>query len=129
MKLLKSEKCALIITIVFLALTLGFSLGRHQQESVFIVTESAFSSHGSQSAAENGAPSSAAVESERTIININSCTAAELEALPGIGPVLAERIIAYRESEGGFKTIEDITKVQGIGAAVYEDIREYISVE
>ncbi len=128
MKLLKSEKCAIIITLVFLALALGFGLGRQRSEPVFIVTESAFASKSGQTAAANK-PGQTAADEAPVIVNINSCTAAQLEALPGIGPVLAQRIIDYREHSGGFKTIEDITKVQGIGAAVYEDIRDSISVE
>ena len=129
MKLLKSEKCAIIITLVFLALALGFGLGRRQSEPVFIVTESAFAVRPTQSE-DSASPGQAdPAESVSVIVNINSCSASELEALPGIGPVLAQRIIDYRENNGGFKSIEDITKVQGIGASVYEDIRSSICVE
>ena len=62
-------------------------------------------------------------------VNLNTADAAALESLEGIGPVLAERIIEYRETQGEFKKIEDITKVRGIGASVFEDIRDYICVD
>ncbi|HEC21611.1 MAG TPA: hypothetical protein ENI95_01700 [Chloroflexi bacterium] len=62
-------------------------------------------------------------------ININTASEAELETLPGIGPVLAQRIVEYREANGPFATIEDIQKVAGIGPATFEDIRDLITVE
>lgn len=123
MKLTKSEKCALIICIVFLALSLGFALGQREQESTFVVTESSFSAE-TAAITESGRPLPVTAK-----VNINTASAAELETLEGIGPVLAQRIIDYREAEGGFKAIEDITKVRGIGAAVFEDVREHISVD
>lgn len=62
-------------------------------------------------------------------LNINKATAQDFEALPGIGPKLGERIIEKREKLGGFKTIDDIKKVKGIGEKKFEKIREMISVE
>lgn len=52
---------------------------------------------------------------ENRLVNINTATLEEFVALPGIGPALAKRIIAYREAHGPFQSIEDLTKVQGIG--------------
>lgn len=63
------------------------------------------------------------------LININTATLAQLDTLPGIGPVLAQRIIDYRESIGGFRSIEAITEVSGIGEATFAKIREQITVE
>lgn len=62
-------------------------------------------------------------------ININTAGAAELDKLPGIGPALAQRIIEYRESKGSFGKIEDITKVSGIGTAMFEKMKSRISVD
>ena len=62
-------------------------------------------------------------------LDINKTTAQDFEALPGIGPKLAEEIIATRKRLGGFKTIGDLKKVKGIGDKKFEKIREMISVE
>jgi competence protein ComEA len=62
-------------------------------------------------------------------ININMANQEELESLPGIGPALAERIIAYREANGPFSTIEEIQEVDGIGPKKFEDIKNLIIVE
>ena len=62
-------------------------------------------------------------------INLNSADQAELEELPGIGEVLAQRIIDYRTQRGSFRTIEDIKEVSGIGDKRFEAIRELITVE
>lgn len=61
-------------------------------------------------------------------ININTATAAELETLPGIGPVLAQRIVDYRKANGPFAAIEDIKNVSGIGEGIFEEIKELIFV-
>ena len=62
------------------------------------------------------------------LININTADAKELEKLKGIGPVLAGRIIEYRESNGAFKSIEEIKKVRGIGEKTFEKMRDEITV-
>jgi len=63
------------------------------------------------------------------IININSATPDQLDTLPGIGPAIAQRIIDYREKIGGFKSIEQITEVSGIGEATFDKIRDSITIE
>jgi competence protein ComEA len=60
--------------------------------------------------------------------NINTATQAELEALPGIGPAFAGRIVEYRQANGPFKSIEEITLVSGIGEATLAKIKDYITV-
>jgi competence protein ComEA len=62
-------------------------------------------------------------------VNINLADSDELESLPGIGPSLAQRILAYREANGRFIQSEDIMKVPGIGPATFEKIRELITTE
>ncbi|MEW6087509.1 MAG: ComEA family DNA-binding protein [bacterium] len=61
-------------------------------------------------------------------ININTASIGELDTLPGIGPKIAAEIIKYREKSGGFKVIEDIKKVRGIGEKKFSKIREQITV-
>lgn len=61
-------------------------------------------------------------------VNLNTAAQAELETLPGIGPVLARRIIDYREREGGFGRIEDLRAVHGIGPKTYESLKNCVTV-
>ena len=61
-------------------------------------------------------------------ISINEANVASLDSLPGIGSVLAKRIVTYRSSVGLFNSIEDIKNVSGIGDAMYEKIKNYITV-
>ena len=62
-------------------------------------------------------------------ININTATLAELDTLSGIGPAIAQRIIDYRTQNGDFKTIEDLKKVRGIGDALFNQIKDLITVQ
>jgi len=61
-------------------------------------------------------------------VNINTAEAWLLEALDGIGPTLAQRIIEYRESNGSFNSIDELTNVYGIGSKTLEEIRDKITV-
>jgi competence protein ComEA len=61
-------------------------------------------------------------------VNINSATALELDALPGIGPSTAQAIVDYRLQHGSFQFIQDIQNVPGVGPATYERIKDYITV-
>lgn len=61
-------------------------------------------------------------------VNINTASAAQLETLPGIGAVLAERIISYRDENGAFQSRYNIMDVPGIGTGIYEKIKDSICV-
>jgi competence protein ComEA len=65
---------------------------------------------------------------DNSLININICTKEELMSLPGIGDVLAGKILDYRE-QSPFKTIDDIKNVSGIGEKRFESIKEFITVK
>ncbi len=62
------------------------------------------------------------------LIPVNRATADELEALPGVGPVLAGRIVAHREENGPFSAVEDLLAVTGIGERMLASLRDLISV-
>lgn len=62
-------------------------------------------------------------------ININTATLAELDALPGIGASIGQRIIDYRTQNGNFQKIDDLKKVRGIGDALFAQIKDLITVE
>jgi len=61
-------------------------------------------------------------------ININTATASQLESLPGIGPAYAQKIIAYRQTNGSFAKIEDLTKISGIGSKTLDRLKDKITV-
>lgn len=68
------------------------------------------------------------VQSGTGKININTGGVSELDNIPGIGPVLAQRIVDFREQNGFFSSTEDIQNVSGIGAKTYENMASYITV-
>ncbi len=59
-------------------------------------------------------------------LNLNRATMQDLDALPGVGPVLATRITAWRKAHGRFRTIEDLRKVPGVGDAKFADLRPLV---
>ena len=61
-------------------------------------------------------------------VNINLADQTELQQIPGVGPATAEKIIQYRESQGRFRTIEDIQNVNGIGQKTFEKLKDMIIV-
>jgi len=61
-------------------------------------------------------------------IHLNLATAAELDSLPGVGPVIAERIVSFREENGPFDSVEDLLDVPGIGEAKLADLRDRVQV-
>ena len=62
-------------------------------------------------------------------LDVNSATDVELNALPGIGPRLAERVAADRQANGAFESIEDLQRVQGIGPRLVERMRPFVICE
>ena len=63
------------------------------------------------------------------LLNINEASAAQLQQLHGIGPTLAQRIVEYREQAGGFSTVEELTRVSGIGPRTFEALQDEVAVE
>ena len=62
------------------------------------------------------------------MVDLNQATVEELETLAGIGPSLAQRIVAYREEQGGFQSPEELTAVPGVGQAAYEHVADRLTV-
>ena len=82
----------------------------------------------STGASNSGLPSSSNTEVLSSKVNINTASASELTTLDGIGESTAAKIIAYRQANGSFASIEDIKKVSGIGDRKYEAIKDRITV-
>jgi competence protein ComEA len=62
------------------------------------------------------------------LVDLNAATAADLDGLPGIGPVLAQRIIDHRDQQGRFTTVEQLDDVPGIGPAIYDRLSKLVTV-
>ncbi len=62
-------------------------------------------------------------------LDLNTATGAQLEALPGVGPAMAQKMLAYREQNGGFKSVDDLDEVSGIGEKKLETLRPLVTVK
>lgn len=74
------------------------------------------------------APAAEAQASVQSSVNLNKASAEELMTLKGIGPKTAERIIAYRQEQGPFQTVDQLVMVKGIGNAKFEKLKDRITV-
>ena len=116
-----------VVTVLFVGFTLGLFVGRNTGSGTVTLAVPAQM----QTAPTAAATAAAETVPEETVsfpVNINTADADTLTALPGIGQVLAERILAYRQQNGPFRVIEEITKVEGIGEKKAEAILELITV-
>ena len=75
--------------------------------------------------ASGGAPGSVAVQPP---VDINQATPRQLDRLPGIGPVLASRIVDYRQRKGGFHSVNELRSVSGIGEKRYSALKDLVTV-
>ncbi len=62
------------------------------------------------------------------VININTASVSELDGLTGIGPTYAQRIVEYREANGGFKSIEELKNVKGIGDKTFDKLKDSVTI-
>ena len=112
-----------LITGIFAAFIVGFFAGRNlnrtpvQIQQLPAVTE----------ATENTEETEDTTPTEPGIIDINTATAAQLQTLPGIGEVIAQRIIDYRESHGPFRSVGELARVEGIGEKRLEAIWDLVT--
>ena len=102
-------------------------------------TANAGQGNAANGAAQNGAAQNNAPQPARTLtpagsaqkgstpVNINTATAEELQTLPRIGPAMAQRIIAWREAHGGFRSVDELDAVPGIGPSMLENLRPLVT--
>lgn len=118
----------LLVTLLFAAFTVGLYCGRSLGKSQ--VTVSVAKSMQTQPP-ETTVPETVSLETAPVItypININTADKETLVALPGIGDVLAQRILDYREEHGSFSHVEELLNVEGIGKRKMEAIVDLITV-
>ena len=122
MKLSTSEKCAIILTVLFLVFTAGVHAGERGSGDEVYISTAAGSVRPDGPVRFTDVPMPSVNEALSRPVNINTADAGELMTLSGIGEKLAGRIIAYREENGAFERPRDITLVPGIGDGIYSKI-------
>lgn len=119
----KASLVMITLTFIFAAFAGGLFLGRNFNHSP--VSVSALP-HGETTAGIQTISTEESTEPE--IVNINTATAEQLMTLPGIGEVLANRIIAYRDANGPFESLAELSNVEGIGDKKLESILDHITI-
>lgn len=117
------------MTFVFAALLFGILIGREMFKGDVYYNIPDTNTVAPTKFIENTEASTEATEVTGKKININTATVEELDALPGIGPTYAERIIEYRTKNGTFKDVSELMNISGIGQKTLDKILEYITVE
>ncbi len=125
------EKTVLIFLCVSFLIGAGISFYRNQQykKNLEKITITLNDSTQPKIYTEDSLATETNLSNLSNLININTASQKELEALPGIGPVLAQRIIEYRKANQGFKSIEEILKVSGIGPKKYSALKDKITIK
>ena len=119
--------CLLLIACMMLAFVGGFFLGRNTDHAQVQISNL---STGAPVTDPSGA-SRATDHSDSALnfpLNINTATREQLMTLPNIGPVIADRIIAFRDKYGDFKNVLDLGKVEGIGKKTLEPLLDLVTV-
>ncbi len=116
-----SLRLLLSLTAIFAVFIIGLFVGRNMQNTQPRVSKYDANKYTSDT-------STTASVTEIGKINLNTANAQDLTMLPGIGEVLAQRILDYRDENGPFQSIEELDNVYGIGAAILDKISNYITV-
>lgn len=116
------------VTLAFICFTAGYLIGRANRAAPVVISTQYAKPSVSVSPSPETSAAEKAVPEETCPVNINTAGVHELAELPGLGEVLAERVVAYREEHGAFVTIYDITAVSGVGDGKFEMIKDLITV-
>lgn len=103
------------------------NLARRLRDGEVVVVAALPTSGGSPVPSVTMAGTSGEAASHREKLNINTATAAELENLPGIGEVIAARIVAFREANGPYRSVDDLVNVEGISTRTIEQFRDMVT--
>jgi len=114
----------LCLTVAFVGFIAGMLVGRGITQEPAIVQVSA-----EQTTQHSQPESEQASANSQELININTASAKILDTLPGIGPVIAQKIVEYRQNNGPFEHISDLSKVDGIGPKKLLAVLDFITVE
>jgi comEA protein len=124
----KFEAAAVLATLAFCFFAAGFFVGRGSVEGVVKISPQ-FVEHGAQGAEISASAASGATSVPPAgPVDINTAAEGELMTLPGVGEVLARRIVDYRTEHGAFQSVEDLQNVYGIGEAKLEGMRAHITL-
>ncbi len=104
------------------------NLARVLSDGEQIVVPSKNDSSGNGGASADSPESATGVSVTISKVNVNTADAAELDAIPGVGPSLAKKIVSDRDANGPFKNIDELARVSGIGDKKLEGMREYVTV-
>ena len=129
MKLEKSQWILLVLTVLFITFTLAYFIGRNSVKAVITTQNAAQPAPAQSTSGQEAAQAQNAQIMEQPRVNLNTATAEDLEELPGIGPKLAERILVWREENGGFLSVEQLMDINGIAEGKFEEIKDFVFVE